>query len=160
MSHKRKRATYLIGALGLCALVGLTVFGLLAWRSVSVEETEPDQALGRFARIRDTFAGTEPILRVYADGRVVRRAAPGIDAAPPNRLYVLAYRQPERRLVRADVPFWFLRAKGPAVQYSLRGTGLDLKQLGVTPADLQRYGAALVLDETRSNGDRLLVWTE
>jgi hypothetical protein len=73
---------------------------------------------------------------------------------------VLAYRRPEQRLVRADVPLWFLKLKGPAVQYALRGTGLDLERLGVTPADLERYGACVVLDETRANGDRLLVWTE
>ena len=72
----------------------------------------------------------------------------------------LAYRVAEQRLVRADVPFWLLKAKGPAVQYSLRGTGVDLERLGVTPADLQRYGASVVLDESRENGDRLLVWTE
>lgn len=81
-------------------------------------------------------------------------------AAPPTRLRVLAYRTPQQRLVQADVPFWFLRLKGPAVQYALRGTGLDLEQLGVSPADLERYGICLLLDETRTNGDRLLVWTE
>jgi hypothetical protein len=66
----------------------------------------------------------------------------------------------ERRLVRADVPFWYLKMKGPAVQYLVRGTGLDLQRLGITAADLERYGAAVVLDETNANGDRLLVWTE
>jgi hypothetical protein len=58
------------------------------------------------------------------------------------------------------VPFWFLKVKGPAVQYALRGTGLDLKRLGVSPADLEGYGVCLILDQTRTNGDRLLVWTE
>jgi hypothetical protein len=78
----------------------------------------------------------------------------------PSQLHALAYHASNRRLVRADVPFWFLKAKGPAVQYSLRGTGLDLQRLGVTPGDLQRYGPSFVLDETRTNGERLLVWTE
>ena len=62
--------------------------------------------------------------------------------------------------MRADVPFWFLKTKGAALQDPLHGTGLDLERLGVTPADLERYGVCLVLDETRANGDRLLVWTE
>ncbi len=40
------------------------------------------------------------------------------------------------------------------------GTGLDLERLNVTPDELQRCGVCLVLDEARTNGDRLLVWTE
>jgi hypothetical protein len=73
---------------------------------------------------------------------------------------VLAYQAGEQRLVAADVPFWFFRLKGPAAQYALSGTGLDLKRLGITAADLERHGPAVVIDHTRPNGDRLLVWTE
>ena len=101
------------------------------------------------------------MLRVDAAGVVTRRQAPEISqAVPPTRLRVLAYRAPERRLVQAEVPFWFLKLKGPAVRYALRGTGLDLERLGVSPADLERYGVCLILDEARANGDRLVVWTE
>jgi hypothetical protein len=78
----------------------------------------------------------------------------------PTQLRVLAYRAPQQRLVHADVPFWFLKVKGPAVRYALRDTGLDLDRLDVSLADLERYGVCLILDETRANGDRLLVWTE
>ena len=46
------------------------------------------------------------------------------------------------------------------MQFALRGTSIDFKSLGVTAADLERSGAAVVLDETRSNGDRILAWTE
>ena len=85
-----------------------------------------------------------------------RQASPG----RPSTLHALAYRVPEQRLVHAIVPFWFLKIKGRAVQYALRDTGVDLKRLGVTPGDLEQYGAGVVLDEARANGDRLLVWTE
>jgi len=64
------------------------------------------------------------------------------------------------RLVRADVPFWFLRVKGPALRYAVRDTSLDLDALNLTARDLEDAGASIVLDETRSNGDRLLVWTD
>lgn len=77
-----------------------------------------------------------------------------------KRLYALAYRTSERRLLHAEVPFWFLKVKGPAMQVSLRETGFDLERLGITAAELQRYGPSLVLDETSTNGDTLLVWTE
>ena len=160
MAEKTNRARFSIVVLGAIALAVLSVFSLLAWRSVTVEQAEPDLALSRFTAVRDLFGGTEPVLRVNSDGSVVRRSPPDNQPTKPTHLHALAYRNPEHRLVRADVPLWFLKAKGPAIQYFLRGTGLDLKRLGVTASDLQRYGPCLVLDETRTNGDRLLVWTE
>jgi hypothetical protein len=143
------------------ALAGIATFGVLAWHGVTTERAEPDEALRRFEAIRRGLGSAEPILQIDEAGTVTRRPAPALgQSAPPTRLVVLAYRAPEQRLVRADVPFWFLRLKGPAVQYALRGTGLDLEHLGVSPAELARYGACPILDETRTNGDRLLVWTE
>ena len=143
------------------AAAGLGVFVLLAWRSVTVEQATPDEALRRFTEVRNSLAVVEPLLRVGAAGRITRRVQPSArEAVHPTRLRALAYRAPERRLVRADVPFWFFKIKGPAAQYALHRTGLDLDRLGVTPADLERCGVCLVLDETRANGDRLLVWTE
>ena len=62
--------------------------------------------------------------------------------------------------MEVDVPLWFVGVKGPAMQFALRGTSIDFQSLGVTAAELQRAGAAVVLDETRSNGDRILAWTE
>jgi hypothetical protein len=146
---------------GAAAGVGLGVFAFLAWRSVTVEQATPDVALQRFTEVRKGLAVVEPMLRVDAAGQITRRDQPSArEAAYPTRLRALAYRAPEHRLVRADVPFWFFKIKGPAAQYALCGTGLDLDHLGLTPADLQRCGVCLVLDETRTNGDRLLVWTE
>lgn len=141
-------------------MAGVAVFGLLAWRSVEVEQAEPNEALGRFTEIRNRFTGSDPILRVDAEGRIVRRNPPERETGPPKHLRVLTYRASEQRLVYANIAFWFLTVKGPAVQFSLRGTGLDLNRLGITPGDLKRYGPCLVLDEARADGSRLLVWTE
>jgi hypothetical protein len=132
----------------------------MAWRSVSVERAEPDDALRRFSEIRSAFSRLEPILRVEPDGRVVRSKEPAGEGRPPKQFRVLAYRVEDRRLIQADIPFWFLRTKGPAVRYALRGTGLDFDRLGISPADLARYGPTVVLDETAADGGRLLVWTE
>jgi hypothetical protein len=143
------------------AAAGIGVFAFLAWRSVTVEEATSDDALRQFAEVRKRLAWAEPMLRVDSIGGVTRRNVPTTSGtAHPTRLRVLAYRRPEQHLVRADVPFWVFKVKGPAAQYALRGTGLDLERLAVTPADLEGYGVCLVLDETRANGDRLLVWTE
>jgi len=151
------RVLYWIGAI---ATIGFALAGFLIWRSVTVEMIEPDDAQRQFAEIRARLSGAEPILHVDALGVVTRREIPAAGKAPKaTRLYVMAYLAPEQRLVRADVPFWFLKVKGPGVKYAFRDTGFDLERLGITPADLEKFGVCLLLDETRASGDHLLVWT-
>jgi hypothetical protein len=72
----------------------------------------------------------------------------------------MAYQPRIGRIVRADVPFWFLKLKGPAARLALRDTGVDLERLALTPADLERYGPRIVVDHLSGTGARLLVWTE
>lgn len=155
-----RRRTRVVAILAAAAVAVIALFGLIAWRNVGVERAEPDEAVRRFMAIRSQFTGAEPILRVQEDGRIVRSKEPPTEGQPPKQFRVLAYRVSERQLMQANIPFWFLRAKGPAIKYSLRGTGLDMDRLGISPAELARYGPSLVLDETRSDGGRLLVWTE
>ena len=144
----------------LVAAVGLSLFAFLAWRSVTIERAEPNDALGRFAQIESQFNSSKPLLRIETDGTVSRRALATGEPVHLSRLRVLAYRVREQQLVHVGMPFWFLKLKGRAAQYALRDTGLDLNRLGVTPAELERYGPGVVLDETGPNGDRLVVWTE
>ena len=100
-----------------------------------------------------------PLVRRDESGNFERRATATSDT-PVSQLHVLAYHVSGQQLVRADVPFWFFKAKGPAVQYALRGTDFDLAALNLTPGELQAVGACVVLDEVRPNGDRVLAWTE
>jgi hypothetical protein len=149
-----------VWSIGTIAVAGLFVFAFLAWRSVTIERADSGAALRRFAQVESRFRSSEPMLRIDAGGTITRRPVPVGEPARLSSLQALAYRMPEQRLVHAVVPFWFLKVKGPAVQYALRDTGLDLKRLGVTAADLEQYGAGVLLDQSRPNGDRLLVWTE
>jgi hypothetical protein len=73
-------------------------------------------------------------------------------------LHVLAYYADGSRLVRANVPFWFLKLKRPAAQPALHGTGFDLEARSDT-CRASRSGPRCC-SEIWSNGDRLLVWTE
>jgi hypothetical protein len=95
-----------------------------------------------------------------ASGHFARRNPPRRSEPTPTQLRVVAYRASAERLATADVPLWFLRVKGPAVQFAFRGTGFDLESLGLTADDLAQSGIGVVLDETRENGDRVLAWTE
>jgi hypothetical protein len=156
---KRSSSAWIV-ALVSAAILGLTIFGALAWRSVSVEQADATDAVGRFEEVRRTFRSTQPLVRRDQNGGLIRNAPATTRGPAPADLRVLAYRASEERLIQADVPLWFLRVKGPAVDYALRGTGFDLASLGLTASDLAHAGAGLVVDETRMNGDRLLVWTE
>ncbi len=144
-------------------LLGFSIFGSLVYRAVSVEEASSSLALARFAAVRGKFADQAPMLEVDASGRITRsKAAPAAGSVVPRvtRLEVLGYRAAEERLVAAHVPFWFFSMKGPALQFAVRDTGLDLERLRLTARDLSRHGPGLVLDQIRPNGDRLLVWAE
>lgn len=143
------------------AVAGIAVFGFLASRAVTVEEAPASDALRRFEAVRASLGGVEPLLALDEAGNVIRRASPPSSSPRPvTRLGVLTYHAGGQRLVTADVPMWFFRLKGPAAQYAVRGTGLDLERLQITAADLERFDPSVVIDHARANGDRLLVWTE
>jgi hypothetical protein len=142
------------------ASLGLGIFGVMAYRAVTIDRAAPAEALRRFDAIRAARPGP-PLLTLDDAGDVVRREEPRTTApAPIRRLVVLAYHAETQRLLSADVPFWFLKIKGPAARYALRDTGLDLDRLRLTATDLARHGPSVVIDRVRSNGDRLLVWTQ
>jgi hypothetical protein len=147
----------------LCAVgaLGAGAFVYLALNAVTIEQASESDALRQFRAARASFGSAVPMLEVDAAGHVARNASPRPDETRHlQRIRVLVYQSQQQRLVRSDVPFWFVTIKGPALQYALRDTGVDLDRLGVTVADIQRHGPGPILDETRANGDRILIWVE
>jgi hypothetical protein len=160
-ARTRKRGVFIAATImAAAASLGLSLFGALAWRAVTVNRANAATAAERFNIIRSRLSGSPPLVQRDASGRFVRRDRPTAPDAAPTRLKVLAYRPSADGLAEADVPFWFFKAKGPAVQLALRGTGFDLESLGLTAVDLERAGTGIVVDEIRDNGDRILAWTE
>jgi hypothetical protein len=152
-----RRIVFLVLA---CAIGGLLVFGGLVWRAVTITEAAAATASEEFAAARAALPG-RALVDIDDQGKVTRReAAPDRAPQPINRVRAMAYQPRVGRIVRADVPFWFLRLKGPAARLALRDTGVDLDQLGITPAALERYGPRIVVDHVSRSGSRLLVWTE
>jgi hypothetical protein len=141
------------------ATLGLAVSGGLAWRAITVQQIDGSGAQHNFDDVLETAKSPTPLVH-RESGRFVRRPSSPSVGPPPRDLHVLAYYADGHRLVRADVPLWFFTVKGPAAAYALRGTGFDLETLGLTPSELQRAGAGIILDETRPTGDRILAWTE
>jgi hypothetical protein len=157
----RRRDAGLVAGVALgAAAIGLSVFGALAWRAVSIRHASQSEALTQFDAVRARFSPVDPLVQRDRSGRFARHNPSRPSARPPTQLRVLAYRAAEERLASADVPLWFLRVKGPAAALARRGTGFDLESLGLTAEDLTRAGVGVVLDETRDDGDRVLAWTE
>jgi hypothetical protein len=142
------------------AVIGIAVFGMLAWRSVTVVQVDVSGALNNFEDAKGRVASTPPLVQRDVFGNFQRQASEPTTGRAATQLHALAYYVEGQRLVRADVPLWFLKVKGPAVRYAMRDTGFDLDALKLTASDLERAGARVILDETRPGGDRLLVWTE
>jgi hypothetical protein len=155
------RPTRILTLLLVAAILGLAAFGYLVSNVVTVARVEDSDGSRRFLAARAAFGSARPMLEIAPSGRVVRRPSPPREGAGHlERFRILVYQLQQRRLLEADVPFWFVSLKGPALQYAVRDTGVDLDRLGVTAADLQRHGPGPILDETRANGDRVLVWVE
>jgi hypothetical protein len=155
------RTWQILVLLGLAVLLGFTVFGILTSRHTTVERIPREEALLRMGEARALFGDEVPLLDAETAGRLVRRRlSPPPEGVRPELLVVLAYWASEERLVRVDVPFWFVKLKGPAAELALRDTGFDLRRLHMTASDLEELGPCLILDEGRANGDHVLVWTE
>ena len=150
----------------LLLIVGLALAGstLFVWRHVGVRSADAAAAVAAFERAHAGLgarATDPPLFRCDASGRVQPNpSAPIPHPAPLAHVRVLAFRAREGRLVHADVPFWFLKLKGPGAVVALRGTGVDLGKMGLTPRHLERQGPGLVLDERQPGGDRLMIWTD
>lgn len=146
-------------ALLVAGLLGIALFGALAWRAVDVEHIATTEAEDDFEEALATVPSRTPLVWRDEQGGFVRGPQTPAVGPRPTQLHILAYHVDGQRLVRADVPIWFFKIKGPAVGYALRGTGFDMATLGLTASDLERAGARVVLDEVRSTGDRMLAWT-
>lgn len=151
---------------GLAAIFGISVFLVLAWNATTITETDRQGADRRAEIVRQGDPGRESLLMLSSDGAFVRRdPAPAARPGTVTHLYVLAYGAKEQRLVEVDIPFWFFKMKAPAAQFALNLTGIanltsvNLDDLGVTAADLERHGPGLVVDVEGPDGERLLIWT-
>jgi hypothetical protein len=121
------RASRIVVTLLAGAVIGLTVFAALVWRAVTIEQADTSEAAQRFAAIRASLGAATPLLDIDDAGRVTRRAPVPVRAPQAiDRLTALAYQEADHRLVRAEVPFWFFKLKGPAARLALGGTGFDL----------------------------------
>ena len=166
---KRTKGCLWIG-LGIAIVVGMVVVALVAgagfWAyqnfAPSTEFVEPAKADQQLEQIRARFKGQAPLIAVDPDGHGAHVRAEGrpVFTGQLTSLHVAAYDPRAGKLVRFSVPFWLMRL-GKDGQWSIGDGalgGVRAEKLNVK--DLEALGPGLLIDESKPNGDRVLVWTE
>ena len=150
-----------VGILGVIAMAGVGFYFFA--RNIEATQATPEAAAGQFDAIRERFRGQRPLIEVDERGRFLRsntsRPTPA-DVRRPEALHVLAFDPDDGGMVKVTVPFWLLRLKMNGSTIDLSGDKVSLEELKLTVEDLERYGPTLVLDQTNSGGDRVLVWSQ
>ena len=154
--------THILKIFLLAAALGLGVFFWMAAKVTSVEQMDTNAASFRFRGVLEQFEDTQPMLTMDGAGHVIRRTRQSKALIPvvPTELNVLAWRGSTIGLVEVYIPMWFLRMKGPAINYLLRDTEFDLQAWGITVGELQNWGPGVILDHHSGRADRVLIWTE
>jgi hypothetical protein len=159
---KKETARTLMIIVGLLVLLAVLGLGSALWlftRSFEAGKADEQTALSEFARIRQRFAGVEPILGMREGDPVILRK-PNRAAAPVGLsvLHVIHWDPDDEMFTRIDLPFWLLRLKSGPIEI---GSDVGYQgQLDLTVEDLERFGPTVVLDHTDRGGDRVLIWTE
>lgn len=146
-------------------LAGVAVFGGLLWSWTDVERMSSAEAEAAFVEALRLAGGGPAYLELDDDEEVVvRRELERAEASRQIGLHLLAWEPDEERLVRFDLPGWFLRIKTRAsggIESIVREHGGRWPHGGeLTSEELARFGHGLILDRTFENGMRLLIWQE
>jgi hypothetical protein len=72
----------------------------------------------------------------------------------------MAFDPDDGRIIRVTLPFWLLRLKSRHASIDFNGKRMDLEDLKLSVADLERYGPTLIIDQSSADGNRVLVWSQ
>ena len=166
----RKPMPWLLGFLGLAVLgVGIATILFASW--TEYRDATSGEAAGDFAKALAAASAAGPqagIPYVSVDSIGTVHVDRSLESDPPTELrtlHLLAWDPQEDRLVQVAFPFWFVRVKmNDAINLGTMTTALsgdwDHLDLKVSVGELRRRGAGVVLDHTRQDGMRLLLWSE
>jgi hypothetical protein len=147
--------------LGLVTLAGVGFY--FVSKHIDTKEVTPAAAAQEFDAVKTTFAGQKPLIELDSRGQFLRahtdRPVPP-KVTTPDQLYLLAFDPKDRRIVRFSLPFWLLRMKAGNTTIDLNGNRMDLEDLRLTVADLERFGPTLIVDHQSPEGERVLVWSK
>lgn len=161
----KKQRTILLAILGVAGVFVIAVVGTGIWivRSLVENVTMNEAAATRsFDDIRARFGNTGPVIALRGDGPVLlRRPAETQPATTVKTLHILRWNGGAERMSRIDIPFSLLRMRDSV--FRLRAepdpTGVSFST-SLRIADIERYGPALLVDDTMPNGEHVLIWSD
>ena len=168
MEKRTKTWLTIVGAvLGVMLMLAVgTIGGAAYWvyNHVHSQSVAQEAAGDRFARVRQQFAGKQPLIEIVDRDQVVlhRSETPPSTSARVQTLHALVYDTDEQKLMDLNIPFWLLRLAPSGGHFSLNSNGIDIDSdhLNVTVADLERHGPGLIMDHHDRHGSLVLVWSE
>ena len=169
MAKKTNWLLIILGIILFVVIVGVGAcvgFGYYMYRQMDISTVVTANPEADFAKMRDRFAGQIPYVEVPRDrfeDPIIHHELEKTEKTQLTGLYLMAYDPREKHLVRLRIPAWLLRLGGsrPVKFNSGSGSGFDAGvRMNFTSEDLERFGKGLVLDVTKPNGERVLIWTE
>jgi hypothetical protein len=153
-----------VAAVGTLCVIAMAAAGIYYFtQNIEAKKASPAAAAAEFESVRSRFQGQKALIELDERGHFLRSHTdrpPPKNTRAPEALYVLAFDPDDEGLVKVTVPFWLLRLKMKHTRVDLGGGRVDLEDLKLTVEDLERFGPTLILDQTNSGGDRVLVWSQ
>ena len=164
----KKNKTWLWIVLGvfvffaMIAVGGIMVAVSLFRNNMSISETTEADAMQQFEAVRGRYPGQQPLIQVV-DGKpqyVAERASQSPATTSLSTVHILAYDSDEGKVVNFSLPFWLLRMKSGPIRISAYQQGWDDRGVSFRVEDIEKHGPGIIVDATRPNEGRVLVWAE
>lgn len=150
-----------LGVMGMCAVAGAGIY--FVSQHVSTSKVSAGDALDQFTKSRERFKDVKPLIDIdRADHARVVRATADMPTATTKAtmLVVMAWDPTDERIVNFKIPLWVLSMGERKVDLGVGNETFDLGSLDLDVKELERIGAALLLDLSSANGEHVLIWTE
>lgn len=153
-----------IAVVGIVGLIAMAAAGMYFFaRHVQSTEASPAVASRSFDEVRAKFANQKPLIEMDERGDFLRsnldRERPS-NPAPIEAMHVMIFDPDDGRLVRFSIPWWLIRLQSGHGRISFDSGDMKLRELRITPEDLERFGPTLIVNHQSAQGERVLVWSQ
>jgi len=166
MAGKIKTWVWVVGgivAVGILCVIAMAAVGLWFVRShVDIRAASTAAVTDEFQTIRARFPDQRPLIELDDRGNVFHANTDRpAGTQRVQSLNIMAFDPDDEKVVKMDLPFWLVRLKMGGTRFEVgRGNNIDLANLHLTVEDLERYGPTLILDHKKSDGSRVLIWSQ
>ena len=161
MAGKVKTWVWVVLGIGVIAIAGAGFYFFT--QHIETRTVSPATATKEFEEVKAQFVGQKPLVELDRRGSFVRSnpdRPSSRNGRVPEELYVMAFDPDDGRVVRLKIPFWLLRLKTHGSNINFNGRRMDLEDLKLSVADLERFGPTLIVDHSGIDGKRVLVWSQ